>query len=133
VVTYLWIALGGALGSVARAACADLVFNLLGDSFPWAILIINVVGSFVIGFFATLTGVGGRFLVAPDARQFVMVGICGGFTTFSSFSWQTLNLLLDGDTVRAGANVVGSVTLCLLAVWLGYLAASALNPGAATS
>jgi len=129
VITYMWIALGGALGSVARAACADLVVNLFGDSFPWAILIINVVGSFVIGFFATLTGVGGRFLVAPDARQFVMVGICGGFTTFSSFSWQTLNLLLDGDAVRAGANIVGSLVLCLLAVWLGYLAASALNPG----
>jgi fluoride exporter len=131
VVTYLWIALGGALGSVARAACADLVGHLLGDSFPWAILIINVVGSFVIGFFATLTGAGGRFLVAPDARQFVMVGICGGFTTFSSFSWQTLNLLLDGDAVRAGANIAGSLGLCLLAVWLGYLAASALNPGVA--
>ena len=128
-VTYVWIALGGALGSVARAACADLVANLLGDSFPWAILIINIAGSFVIGFFATLTGVGGRFLVAPDARQFVMVGVCGGFTTFSSFSWQTLNLLLDGDAVRAGANIVGSLTLCLLAVWLGYLAATALNPG----
>lgn len=130
-ITYLWIALGGALGTVARALCADIASRALGDSFPWGILIINIVGSFVIGFFATLTGVGGRYLVAPDARQFVMVGICGGFTTFSSFSLQTLNLLLDGYVLRAGANIVGSVALCLLAVWLGYLLASALNPSAA--
>jgi CrcB protein len=130
VLTYLWVALGGALGTVARAFCAEVVARALGDSFPWGILIINVVGSFVIGFFATLTGVGGRYLVAPDARQFVMIGLCGGFTTFSSFSLQTLNLLLDGDFVRAGANIIGSVLLCLLAVWLGYLAASAMHPSA---
>jgi CrcB protein len=128
VITYVWIAVGGALGSVARAVCADVAARSLGDAFPWGILIINVVGSLVIGFFATLTGVGGRYLVAPDARQFVMVGVCGGFTTFSSFSLQTLNLLLDGYFLRAGANIVGSVALCLLAVWLGHLAASALNP-----
>ena len=126
--TYLWIALGGALGSVARAVCAEIAARWLSDSFPWGILFINILGSFVIGIFANLTGPGGRFLVAPDARQFLMVGVCGGFTTFSSFSLQTLNLMLDGYAVRAGANIVGSVTLCLLAVWLGYLAASALNP-----
>jgi fluoride exporter len=129
-ITYVWIALGGALGSVARAVCAEIAARWLGDSFPWGILFINVLGSFVIGAFANLTGPGGRFLVAPDARQFVMVGVCGGFTTFSSFSLQTLNLLLHGYAVRAGANIVGSVALCLLAVWLGYLAASALNPSA---
>ena len=130
-ITYLWIALGGALGSVARAGCADLATRYLGESFPWGILLINIGGSFVIGLFGTMTGVGGRFMVHPDARSFVMVGICGGFTTFSSFSYQTLNLLLDGDWVRAGANIVGSVALCLLAVWLGYVAATALNHGGA--
>ena len=130
-IIYLWIALGGALGSVGRAICAELAARWLGDSFPWGILVINVVGSLVIGFFATLTGIGGRYLVAPEARQFVMVGICGGFTTFSSFSLQTLNLLLDGYVVRAGANIAASVTLCLLAVWLGHLAASALNQNGA--
>jgi CrcB protein len=131
VITYLWIALGGALGTIARALCAEAAARAFGDGFPWGILIINVVGSLVIGFFAALTGVGGRYLVASDARQFVMVGLCGGFTTFSSFSLQTLNLLLDGYILRAGANIVGSVTLCLLAVWLGHLAASAMNPSAA--
>jgi CrcB protein len=129
-ITYVWIALGGALGTIARALCAEAAARSFGDSFPWGILIINIVGSLVIGFFATLTGAGGRLLVAPDARQFVMVGICGGFTTFSSFSLQTLNLMLDGYVLRAGANVVGSVVLCLLAVWAGYLLASALNQGA---
>jgi fluoride exporter len=130
---YVWIALGGALGTLARALCAEWAIRVLGDGFPWVgVLIINIVGSFVIGAFATLTGMGGRFLVAPDARQFVMVGLCGGFTTFSSFSLQTLNLLLDGYVLRAGANIVGSVVLCLLAVWLGYLAATALNPAASS-
>jgi CrcB protein len=127
VITYLWIALGGALGSMARYGCSSLVAGWVGETFPWGTLIINVIGSFVIGFFATLTGPDGRVLVTPDARQFVMVGICGGYTTFSSFSLQTLNLVRDGDMVGAGANIVGSVALCLLAVWLGYAAAAALN------
>jgi CrcB protein len=131
VITYLWIALGGALGTLARALCAEAAARSFGDSFPWGILAINIVGSLVIGFFAALTGAGGRYLVASDARQFVMVGLCGGFTTFSSFSLQTLNLLLDGYVMRAGANIVGSVALCLLAVWLGHLAATVLNPNPA--
>jgi CrcB protein len=70
-------------------------------------------------------------LVAPDARQFVTVGICGGYTTFSSFSLQTLNLIRNGDALGAGANVIGSVALCLAAVWLGYVAAAALSQSAA--
>ncbi len=129
-ITYVWIALGGALGSVARFSCSSLAASWFGETFPWGTLIINIVGSFVIAFFATMTGPNGRVLVAPDVRQFVMVGICGGYTTFSSFSLQTLNLVRDGDMIRAGANVVGSVVLCLLAVWLGHVGASALNQGA---
>jgi len=85
------------------------------------------VGSLVIGFFATLTGPDGRVLVAPDARQFMMVGLCGGYTTFSSFSLQTLNLVRDGDMLGAGGNIVGSVVLCLVAVWLGHIAAATIN------
>ena len=126
-VTYLWIAVGGALGSMARYGCSSLVARLVGETFPWGTLIINIVGSLVIGFFATLTGPDGRLLVAPDARQFVMVGICGGYTTFSSFSLQTLNLVRDGDMVGAGGNIVASVVACLLAVWLGSVGAAALN------
>ena len=81
----------------------------------------------MIGFFATVTGPDGRFLVGTEARQFVMVGFCGGFTTFSSFSLQTLNLVRDGETARAGANIGLSFFLCMLAVWLGHAAAVSFN------
>lgn len=125
--TYLWIALGSALGGVARFGCSSLVANWFGQTFPWGTLLVNVLGSFVIGFFATLTGPDGRVLVPGDTRQFVMVGLCGGYTTFSSFSLQTLTLVQDGEIARAGLNVAGSVVLCLASVWLGYVAAAALN------
>jgi CrcB protein len=126
-VTYAWIALGSALGGVARYGASSLIATSFGQTFPWGTLLVNISGSFVIGFFATLTGPDGRVLVASDIRQFVMIGICGGCTTFSSFSLQTLNLVQEGDMLRAGANIGGSVVLCLVAVWLGYVAAAALN------
>ncbi|MFI4974512.1 MAG: fluoride efflux transporter CrcB [Caulobacterales bacterium] len=126
-ITYLWIAVGSALGGAARYACSGLVAAWFGETFPLGTLLINVLGSLVIGFFATVTGPDGRVLVSGDIRQFVMVGICGGYTTFSSFSLQTLNLVQDGEFLRAGLNVVASVVLCLLAVWLGYVAAASLN------
>ncbi len=125
--TYLWVALGSALGGVARYACSSLAAGAWGETFPLGTLLVNVVGSFVIGFFATATGPDGRVLVSPDARQFVMVGLCGGYTTFSAFSWQTLVLLQEGDLARAGLNVGLSVALCLASVWLGAVAAAALN------
>lgn len=126
-ITYLWIAIGGALGSVARYGASSLAAHWVGETFPWGTLIVNVTGSLVIGFFATLTGPEGRVLVTSDARQFVMVGICGGYTTFSSFSLQTLNLARSGDMLAAGGNILGSVALCLLFVWLGHIAAAAIN------
>ena len=126
-ITYLWVAIGGALGSVARFGVGNYASQWHGGGFPWGTLIVNVTGSFVIGLFAALTGPGGRWAVSLDARQFVMVGICGGYTTFSSFSLQTLDLARDGHLAGAGANVVGSVVACLVAVWLGYLAAMALG------
>ena len=125
--TYLWIALGGAFGSMARYSTSNLVASWLGAHFPWGTLIINVLGSFVIGFFGALTGPGGKVFVSNDVRLFVMVGICGGYTTFSSFSLQTLDLMRDGHYLRAGFNVGGSVVLCLLAVFIGYAAAAAIN------
>jgi fluoride exporter len=125
---YLCVALGGAVGTIGRFALNGFVSNLFGATFPWGTLILNVVGSFAIGFFAALTDPSeGRVLVGGTGRQFFMTGICGGFTTFSSFSLQTLNLARDGEWARAGGNVVGSVVLCLLAVWIGYTAAMALN------
>ena len=124
---YLWLALGGALGTLARFGVSGFVAHHFGETFPWGTLVVNVSGSFVIGFFATLTGTEGRFLVGGTTRQFVMTGILGGFTTFSSFSLQTLALARDGELLRAGANAAGSVVLCLVAVWLGHLTAVAFN------
>jgi CrcB protein len=126
-VLYVLIMLGSALGGGARYWCSGFIANHFGESFPWGTLIVNVVGSLVIGFFATVTGPDGRFLVATETRQFVMVGFCGGYTTFSSFSLQTLNLIRDGEMVRAGANIALSVALCLVAVWLGHAAALSVN------
>jgi len=126
-VTYLWIAFGSALGGVARYACSGLVAERIGEVFPWGTLVVNVVGSFVIGFFNTLTGPDGRLIAGTTARQFVMVGICGGYTTFSSFSLQTLSLMRDGDIARAVLNINASVVLCLAAVWLGHVAAALLS------
>jgi fluoride exporter len=124
---YIWVAVGGALGTAGRYWLSGLVARLLGETFPWGTLIINVSGSFVIGFFAALTGPDGRVFVGSNARQFVMIGLCGGFTTFSSFSLQTLNLMNDGEWLRAGGNIGLSVALCLIAVWGGYVLASTLN------
>lgn len=125
--SYLWIAIGGALGSVARFWFSGFVAQRVGETFPFGTILVNVTGSFAIGFFATLTSPDGRVLVSPSFRQFFMIGICGGYTTFSSFSLQTLNLANDGEWLYAGMNVVFSVILCLVAVWLGHLAASALG------
>jgi fluoride exporter len=128
--TYLWVAVGGALGSMARFWLAAFVAEILGPQFPWGTILINIVGSFVIGFFATFTGPGGRMIASFNTRAFVMVGICGGFTTFSAFSLQTLDLARESRWLQAGGNVVLSVVLCLVAVWLGHLLATALSPAA---
>lgn len=124
---YLWIAIGSALGGSARYFVSGVVASHLGETFPWGTILINVSGSFVIGLFATLTGPDGRFLVSTEMRTFVMVGLCGGYTTFSSFSLQTLNLARDGDMLGMGANIVLSVMLCLVAVWLGHIGALYIN------
>lgn len=124
---YLWIGLGSALGGMARYGCSGLAARYIGATFPWGTLIVNVSGSLVIGVLAALAAADGRLLISPDARAFLMIGVCGGFTTFSAFSIETLDLARDGDWLWAGANVVLSVVLCLLAVWLGYMGASALS------
>jgi CrcB protein len=125
--SYIWIAIGSALGGVARYWCSGVAARLVGETFPWGTFAVNVVGSFIIGFFATLTGPDGRVYVGTTGRQFVMVGICGGYTTFSSFSLQTLNLMNDGEWFRAGANIGLSVLCCLVAVWVGHVAAMSMN------
>jgi CrcB protein len=125
---YLWVGLGGALGSIARYWFSGLIARFFGETFPLGTLLVNVSGSFVIGFFAMATSTDGRWLAGPGVRTFFMIGICGGYTTFSSFSLQTLNLARDGEKLLAGLNAVLSLTLCLLAVWLGDLLAASLTP-----
>jgi fluoride exporter len=127
VLTYAWIMIGSALGGAARYWLSGFVAERFGETFPWGTLLVNISGSFVIGFFNTLTGPDGRLLVGSTARQFVMVGLCGGYTTFSSFSLQTLNLAREGEWLRAGGNVGLSVATCLVAVWLGHVLAAGLN------
>jgi CrcB protein len=124
--TCLYVAIGGALGSLARYAISVLALPVSRD-LPWGTIGINIAGSFVIGFFGTLTLAQGRYPAAENLRLFVMVGLCGGFTTFSSFSLQTLELMRHGAMLRAGANIVVSVVLCVAAVALGHALAAQLN------
>ncbi|MEO8043999.1 MAG: fluoride efflux transporter CrcB [Spartobacteria bacterium] len=126
--TYFWIMFGGALGTGARFWASGMVAERFGEVFPLGTLLVNVSGSFVIGFFAGLTDPQGPYLISPRVRQFVMIGICGGYTTFSSFSLQTLELAREGDWLRAGLNSVLSLVCCLIAVWLGRALALVLIP-----
>ena len=124
---YLWVAIGSALGGMARYGFGLFASRMWGDAFPWGTIIINIVGSFVIGFFGTLTIPDGPMPASVGMRTFVMVGICGGFTTFSSFSLQTLSLARDGSFVGALANIAISVVLCLAAVTLGHVLAARIG------
>ena len=127
--TYLWVALGGAVGSVGRFALSGLIAERAGGTFPWGTLIVNISGSFLIGLLAAIAEPGGRRYLGPAGRSFMMYGVCGGYTTFSSFSLQTLELLRAGDWLKAGANALASVAVCLVAVWLGYVLGLTINQG----
>jgi CrcB protein len=130
VMQYFLIGLGGALGSMGRFALASLIDTSVqktGYVFPWGTIIVNITGCFVIGLVATVTAAEGRFMVSTLTRQFVMIGILGGYTTFSSFSYQTLQLAQDSQWSAAAANVLISVVLCLVGTWLGIATGNALN------
>jgi CrcB protein len=121
---YILVSLGGAIGTAARFWLSGTLAQRYGQTFPYGTLAVNVTGSFIIGLFAALTAPDGRWLVSPSFRQFFMIGICGGYTTFSSFSLQTLALAQDGEWFRAGANSAASLAFCLIAVWVGHFCAS---------
>ena len=123
---YAAIVAGGILGSLMRWLTALLV-PMAAGGFPWPTLFANVAGSFIIGFYAQLTGPDGRLLVDPRTRQFVMTGICGGYTTFSGFAIEMLRFVQAGDRGLAAGYLVVSVTGWLLAVWLGDIAARRLT------
>ncbi|MFO1152364.1 MAG: fluoride efflux transporter CrcB [Rhodospirillales bacterium] len=116
----LVISVGGAVGTLGRYAVSGAVARAFGETFPWGTLIVNVTGSFLIGLVAVTTGPDGRLMWPSLLRQYVMVGIFGGFTTFSSFSLQTLTLMREGDWLWAGFNVIGSLVLCLVGCWVGW-------------
>jgi CrcB protein len=128
-IAYLWVAIGGAVGSVGRFWINGLVAARFGETFPYGTLVINVSGSFLIGILAAFTSPDGR--MSPQSRvmttQLLMIGVCGGYTTFSSFSLQTLRLVQEREWLYAGGNVLLSVVLCLIAVWLGYMLGAAFN------
>ena len=112
----LCIALGSALAGVARFAVSGFVGRHFGETFPWGTLIVNGTGSLVIGFFATVTDPTGRLPVGASARQFMMTGVLGGFTTYSSFSRQTLHLVSEGEWPQASANTAATLVLGFVAV-----------------
>ena len=124
---YLWIALGSALGGAGRYWCSGVIARHFGETFPWGTLTVNVVGSLLIGLLATLTEPDGRVLMSTTTRQFFMIGLFGGFTTFSSFSLQVLYLVRDGQWLPASLYILASVALCLLGVWLGHALGVAIN------
>jgi len=122
---YAYVAAGAVLGGLARYLASLLILPVSG--FPLSTLFVNVTGSFIIGFYATLTGPDGRLFATAQQRQFVMTGFCGGYTTFSSFSLDTVRLLRAGMAETALLNIAVSVVTWLLAVWLGYAVANRLN------
>lgn len=128
----LMVFLGSGMGGMARWWVSGVVAGRVGETFPWGTLMVNVTGSFAIGAFATLTGPDGRWFAPAALRQLFMVGFCGGYTTFSSFSLQTLQLAREGEWFRAGANAGLSLVLCLLGVWLGHVAALTISAAKGT-
>lgn len=123
-VNYLLIGLGSAIGGIARAWAGTATVRWTGAGFPWGTILVNVTGSMLIGLVAAWPQADGRALIATPAGQFLAVGVCGGYTTFSSFSLQTLTLLQEGRPAAALANVGISLVACLVAVWAGYLLGS---------
>jgi CrcB protein len=118
-ISLLLVGTGGFIGSAARFAAGGAVHRFIPSfSFPWGTVVVNVLGCFLIGLIAGLTQT--RQLLTPETRLLLMVGILGGFTTFSTFGYETFNLLRDGEPLRAFANVMIQVIAGLGAVWIGY-------------
>jgi CrcB protein len=120
------IACCGALGCLSRYWLASWVYTIMGRGFPWGTLVVNVVGAFCIGFIMEFSI--RSTLVSPELRSGIAIGFLGGLTTFSTFSYETFRLLEDGDFLKAAANVIVSVLICLLLTWSGIMSARLLHP-----
>jgi fluoride exporter len=125
--SYISVILGSIVGAVGRFLVSVLFVSQFGDGFPWGTLFVNVTGSLAIGFYAALTGPDGRLFVSVRQRQFVMVGICGGYTTFSAFSLETLRLVQSGNAGTALVYLVVSAVTWIVSVWIGHVLAMRLN------
>jgi CrcB protein len=124
---YAAVGAGSVIGGTARWLISELLLLCCPAGLPWGTLFVNVTGSLLIGFYAALTGPDGRVFAGPVQRQFVMTGICGGYTTFSIFSLETVRLIEAGALAMAGLNVAVSLVLWLVAAWIGFAAATWLN------
>lgn len=114
----LSVGLGGFFGAIGRFWLSGFA-QRFGDRFPWGTLSVNLLGSFILGLFATLFIE--RVFVSQEIRLFLLVGLLGAFTTYSTFSLETMNLMRNGDWVMAGLNVLSNVLGTLIAVWAGLL------------
>ncbi|MEI6459298.1 MAG: fluoride efflux transporter CrcB [Pseudomonadota bacterium] len=123
----IYIAAGGALGSVARYYATLALTAVAGAGMPWGTVLVNITGSFVIGCAAGAFSAGSPASTAPFVRYFLMVGLCGGYTTFSAFSLQTVHMLQDGLPVRALCHALLSVCACVAATMIGYSLAATLT------
>lgn len=117
--SFLIVALGSALGGVLRYWLSNVVYNFLPATFPFGTMLVNFAGSFIIG--ATIFGLSDRSLISQDLRLFLTVGFCGGFTTFSTFSLETVNLLRNSEYTLAGLNIGMSLIICLAATFLAFV------------
>lgn len=115
----LFIGLGGFLGSISRYMLSRLVYHSIGETFPYGTLAVNIIGCFLIGLLMSLMNE--RLFVQPNVRMFLIIGLLGGFTTFSSFSFETFELMRSGQLAAAGANIVFSIVGCVMATWCGYI------------
>ena len=116
--------IGGGLGAVARYLLQGAVYKISGSSFPYGTITVNVIGCFIIGLL--MSGFEERFAINPLLRIFLTIGILGGFTTFSSFSFETIALMKEGQMMSASLNVLASVVMCLMATYAGSVAAKLL-------
>ena len=122
---YLVISLGAALGGVFRYGLASFIQKRVESFFPYGTLVVNILGSFVLGFI--MYYLDEKDFLSPQMRLFLTVGLCGGFTTFSTFSYETLNLIRNSQFLLATTNVLGSVFLCLIAIYLAYIVSKAIG------